>query len=61
MMPGEAYIQFILDQLNGVSVHGSEDITRMFNAIHSLERLRDDIVANKAQNEQTETETAENL
>ena len=61
MMPGEAYIQFILDQLNGISVSGTEDLARMLNAIHCLERLRDDIVAHKAPKERTETETAENL
>ena len=46
-MPGEAYVQLILNQLNGIAVRGEEDITRMLNAIKLLERLKTDIVDHK--------------
>ena len=46
-MPGEAYVQLILNQLNGIAVRGEEDITRMLNAIKLLERLKTDIVEHK--------------
>ena len=46
-MPGEAYLQFIIDQLNGVSVRGAEDMSRMLKAIQLLERLKSDIIEHK--------------
>lgn len=46
-MPGEAYVQLILSQLNGIAVRGKEDVTRMLNAITLLERLKTDIVKHK--------------
>lgn len=55
-MPGEAYIQLILDQLNGIEVKGSENMTRLLNAIGLLERLKKDITDHKddERNELTE-------
>lgn len=59
-MPGEAYVQHILGLLNSISVRGSEDITRMMNAIYMLESLKKDIIEHK-QNEQEEAKTEENV
>lgn len=47
-MPGETYIQIILNQLNNISVRGSEDMKRMLTAIDFLERLKNDILEHKA-------------
>lgn len=56
-MPGEAYVQYILNQLDKVEIHGSENMKHMMNAIHMLEILRDDIVAHKKEpGEEPETD-----
>ena len=56
VMSGEAYVQFILDQLNEVEVHGIDNIERMRNAIHFLEQLRDDVIASKSKEKAAPTE-----
>lgn len=58
IMPGEAYVQYILNQLNGIEVKGADNMNRLLNSIRMLERLRDDIISHKAQPEVT-TETEE--
>ena len=58
IMPGEAYVQYILNQLNGIEVKGVENMNRLLNSIRMLERLRDDIISHKKQPEVT-TETEE--
>ena len=57
-MPGEAYVQYILNQLNGIEVKGADNMNRLLNSIRMLERLRDDIISHKEQPEVT-TETEE--
>ena len=57
-MPGEAYVQYILSQLNEIEVKGADNMNHLLNAIHWLERLRDDIISHKKQPEVT-TETEE--
>ena len=54
-MPGEAYIQIILNQLNKVHVCGEEDIRCMIAAIDMLNALKRDIVEHKAPNEPAKT------
>lgn len=57
-MPGEAYLQLIIDQLNGVSVRGAEDMNRMLRAIRLLEQLKSDIVEHKTPEIEITTEDA---
>lgn len=44
-LSGEAYVQYMLDQLNLVEVRGSENMERMLSVIRALERLRDDLIS----------------
>ena len=46
-MSGEAYVQYILDQLDGLEVKGTDNMRRVLRAIHLLEKLKEDIVAHK--------------
>ena len=54
MVSGETYIQYILDQLNGVEVRGLENMDRLMTAIRMLETLRKDIVEHKEAEENGE-------
>lgn len=55
MISGESYIQYILDQLNGIEVRGRENMDRLMTAICMLETLRKDIVEHKKAEENGET------
>ena len=46
-MPGETYVQYILNELNSVSVRGRDDMAHMLSAIRMLERLKKDILEHK--------------
>lgn len=46
-MPGDRYLQIILDKLNGVTVKGVEDMERMLVAIRMIERLKQDVVEHR--------------
>lgn len=46
-MSGESYVQFIINQLDGISVRGIEDMKRMLTAIQFLERLKEDVAKSR--------------
>ena len=46
-MPGEAYLQMIIDELNLVYVRGDENMSRMMKAISMLKTLRNDVLKRK--------------
>lgn len=49
-MSGESYVQFIINQLDGISVRGIEDMKRMLTAIQFLERLKEDVAKSRKEN-----------
>lgn len=53
-MPGEAYVQIILNQLNNVHVCGEEDMRYMIAAIDMLKALKKDIIEHKVPEEPEE-------
>lgn len=46
-MPGEAYLQMIINELNLVCVRGEENMSRMMKAIQMLKDLRNDVIKHK--------------
>ena len=60
-MPGETYIQVILDQLNSVEVRGSENLAHMVTAIKLLEDLKKDIIEHKEPESKSEEVPAQNV
>lgn len=53
-MSGESYVQFIINQLDGISVRGIEDMKRMLTAIQFLERLKEDVAKSRKEDAGTQ-------